>query len=230
MSKKIVLSSLRDQVFEAVQEAIITNELPAGLDIQVDKLATRYGVSATPVREAMALLEGAGLVKVSPNKGFQIAAVSLEDVRDVWEIRRLMEPYAAEAAASRCTEEELNRVVENLERIKRSPSDFDAYMASDFATHELVLAHGVNHLFEETLRRIWRFSARIRYFAERSETARADVVLQVTEEHLAIVRALQKRDGHLASHLMLHHLIGGENRTLGAVSTRINSAEQVPSL
>lgn len=224
MARRIVLTSLRDQIVQSVQDAIITNEMAAGQDIQVERLAAQYGVSATPVREALALLEGAGLVKFVPNRGAQVTMICPEDVSDVWEMRRVMEPYAAEIAAGRCTREEVAAAEKMLFGVKECPDDFDAYIASDFHIHDLLLQHVDNQLFHETLDRIWKFSARIRYFAERSVSARADVVLEVTEEHLAIVRALEKRDGHLASHLVMHHLVGGESRTLEAVRRRINSA------
>jgi DNA-binding GntR family transcriptional regulator len=221
--KKIVPTSLRDQIVQSVQDAIITNELVAGQDIPVDRLAAQYGVSATPVREALAVLEGVGLVKFVPNKGTQVTMICPQDVSDVWEMRRLIEPYAAEIAAVRCTEEEIADSVKMLSGVQESPDDFDRYIASDFHLHELLLEHVDNRLFHETLQRIWRLSMRIRYFAERTVSARADVVVEVTGEHLAITRALERRDGHLASHLVLHHLVNGEARTLEAVRQRINS-------
>ena len=223
MVQKIVLTSLRDQIVQSVHEAIITGELAAGQDISVERLATQYGVSATPVREALALLEGTGLVKFVPNKGAQVTMIHPRDVSDVWEMRRLIEPYAAEIAAGRCTEDEVAVANEMLHRVQECPDDFDAYMASDFHLHDLLLRHVDNQLLHETLEHIWTFSKRIRYFAERTVSARADVVLEVTAEHLAITRALENRNGHLASHLVLHHLVGGESRTLEAVKQRIKS-------
>ncbi len=223
MVRKIVLTSLRDQIVQSVQDAIVTNELVAGQDIAVERLAAQYGVSATPVREALAVLEGMGLVKFVPNRGTQVTMIEPQDVSDVWEMRRLIEPYAAEIAAGRCTEEEVAAAVKVLSSVRETPDNFDLYIASDSGLHELLLKHVDNRLFHETLQRIWRFSMRIRYFAERTVSARADVVLEVTAEHLAIARALEKRDGHLASHLVLHHLVNGETRTIEAVRKRINS-------
>lgn len=223
MVQKIVLTSLRDQIVQSVQDAIVTNELAAGQDISVERLAAQYGVSATPVREALALLEGAGLIKFTPNKGAQVTTIRPQDVSDVWEMRRLIEPYAAEIAAGRCSEDEVAATAEMLRSVQKSPDDFEAYIASDFYLHELLLRHVDNQLLHETLQHIWTFSKRIRYFAERTVSARADVVLEVTAEHLAITRALESRNGHLASHLVLHHLVGGESRTLEAVKQRIKS-------
>lgn len=224
MVQKIVWTSLRDQIVQSVQDAIITNELGAGQDISVDRLAAQYGVSATPVREALAVLEGAGLVKFVPNKGAQVTMIHPQDVSDVWEMRRLIEPYAAEIAAVRCTAEEVGEALDMLKRVLETPDDFEAYMASDFHIHAMLLKHVDNKLLHETLEHIWTFSKRIRYFAERTVAARADVVLEVTREHVAIARALEKRNGHLASHLVLYHLMGGESRTIEAVEQRIKQA------
>jgi DNA-binding GntR family transcriptional regulator len=222
VGRRIVSTSLRDQIVQAIQDAIITNELAAGQDIQVDRLASRYGVSATPVREALAVLEGAGLVKIVPNKGAQVTEIHPDDVSNVWEMRRLLEPYAAEIAAIHCTEEEVQRIEKALLEVRAAPDRFDAYVASDVWLHDLLVKHVDNRLFHETMERVWKFTARIRYFAERSVSAKRDVVLEVTEEHLAIVRALASRNAHVASHLVLHHLVGGESRTMEAVKRKIN--------
>ena len=152
MGRRIVSTSLRDQIVQAIQDAIITNELAAGQDIQVDRLASRYGVSATPVREALAVLEGAGLVKIVPNKGAQVTEIHPDDVSNVWEMRRLLEPYAAEIAAIHCTEEEVQRIEKALLEVRAAPDRFDAYVASDVWLHDL-LVNTLTTVFHETMGR-----------------------------------------------------------------------------
>jgi DNA-binding GntR family transcriptional regulator len=220
MARKLVFTSLRDQLVEAIQEAIITNQYTAGQEIQIDKLASDFGVSTTPVREALAKLEGDGLIRMVPNRGPQVAPIHPDDVRNVWEMRRIMEPYAAERAADKCTQEEIEAIDRKLHYVLEHPEDFQAYMNSDFELHNLLFQHVENQIFHETLERIRRHSARIRYYAEGgSERYRVDVVRQVITEHLTIVEAIKDRDASRAARLLTEHLINGEDRTLRAVMT-----------
>lgn len=226
MSRKLVFS-LRDQLVELIQERIITNQYLPGQEIQIDKLAAEFGVSTTPVREALARLEGAGLVKMIANRGYYVGQISQDDVRDVWEMRRLMEPYAAETAAIKCTDDEISGVTLKLQWVAEHPDDFKAYMSSDFELHDLLFRHVPNRLFHETLERIRKHSARIRYFAESgSPHGRTDVVRRVTQEHIAIAQALASRNPKETARLVMEHLINAENRTLHAIEQRNKSIQQ----
>lgn len=83
--------SVRDQVLTALRSAIVGGELAPGSVHSAPALAVRYGVSATPVREAMQLLEREGAVEVLPNRGFRIAARTARDLEDLAEVRALLE-------------------------------------------------------------------------------------------------------------------------------------------
>jgi len=221
MARKLVFTSLRDQLIEAIQDSIIRNQYAAGQEIQIDKLAVEFGVSTTPVREALARLEGDGLIRMVPNHGPQVSPIMPDDVRDVWEMRRIMEPYAAERAVCRCTEDEIQAIEGKLQYVLDHTDDFEAYMNSDFELHELLFKHVTNRIFHETLERIRKQSARIRYYAESDPTRyRGDVVREVIHEHLGIVHAIKERDALKAASLLKEHLVNGENRTLAAVVTR----------
>ncbi|MEE4542635.1 GntR family transcriptional regulator [Streptomyces sp. V4-01] len=83
--------SVRDQVRKALRAAIVGGELAPGSVHSAPALAGRYGVSATPVREAMQLLEREGAVEVLPNRGFRICARTARDLADLAEVRALLE-------------------------------------------------------------------------------------------------------------------------------------------
>jgi DNA-binding GntR family transcriptional regulator len=83
--------SVRDQVHKALRAAIVGGELAPGSVHSAPALAVRYGVSATPVREAMQLLEREGAVEVLPNRGFRIRARTARDLADLAEVRALLE-------------------------------------------------------------------------------------------------------------------------------------------
>ena len=83
------------------------------------------------MREALVRLEGAGLVVLMSNRGAQVAPISLEDVKNAWEVRRLLEPHAAEVAARRCQIVEIDALYKKMLGIIQGPVDFAAYINSD---------------------------------------------------------------------------------------------------
>ena len=96
---------LRDVVFNTLRRAIITGEFAPGERLMEISLANRLGVSRTPVREAIRKLELEGLVIMIPRKGAQVAKITEKSLRDVIEIRCVLEEFAASLACERITPE-----------------------------------------------------------------------------------------------------------------------------
>ncbi|NLG86579.1 MAG: GntR family transcriptional regulator, partial [Firmicutes bacterium] len=215
VNRRLLLTSLRERLYESLKEDILTNKFKPGEELQIEKLAEEFGVSSTPVREALVRLEGAGLVVLMPNRGAQVAPISLEDVKNVWEVRRLLEPHAAKVAAKQCEMAEINALYEKMLKIVNGPVDFATYINSDLEIHELMFKHLSNTLLREILDRVDQHLMRIRYLAESNANGfKREVVEQVTKEHLSILDALKKRDTQKAAAATLEHLINGETRTL----------------
>ncbi|HEU0041968.1 MAG TPA: GntR family transcriptional regulator, partial [Jiangellaceae bacterium] len=93
-------TSLREQVADALRAAVVSGDMKPGQVYSAPALAARFGVSATPVREAMLDLAKQGLVEVVRNKGFQVTQMSNADLDHITEIRLLLEPPAAATVAS----------------------------------------------------------------------------------------------------------------------------------
>lgn len=224
MNRRLLLTSLRERLYESLKEDILTNKFKPGEELQIEKLAEEFGVSSTPVREALVRLEGAGLVVLMPNRGAQVAPISLEDVKNVWEVRRLLEPHAAKVAAKQCEMAEINALYEKMLKIVNGPVDFATYINSDLEIHELMFKHLSNTLLREILDRVDQHLMRIRYLAESNANGfKREVVEQVTKEHLSILDALKKRDTQKAAAATLEHLINGEARTLKTLQQVTNS-------
>lgn len=215
MQSRVFFHSLREQLFQAIKEAILTNKYRPGEELQIDKLATEYGVSTTPVREALVRLEGIGLVRLIPNRGAQVTLITPADVHHIWEVRRLLEPYAARTAAERCSAEELDALEEKLQRVLARPEEFSLYTESDLELHGLLVKHLTNNVLKDILDRVKMSSLRMRYFAEENiPTLRQEVIQEATREHLSIVAALRARNADQAEKEVYRHLSGGERRTL----------------
>ncbi|MGI6597200.1 MAG: GntR family transcriptional regulator [bacterium] len=215
MKRRLLLTSLRERLYETLKEDILLNKYEPGEELQIDKLAQEFGVSTTPIREALVRLEGDGLVVSIPNRGVQVAPISLDDVRNLYEVRRLLEPYVAKIAARYCEEGEVEALYEKLVHLIEGPTDLAAYINADLELHELMSQHLRNTLLKDILDQVDQHSIRVRYLAESSAGGlRPEVVELVTREHLKILDAIRKRDEEKAAAATLQHLTNAEARTL----------------
>ncbi len=219
MKTKRILIPVREQLFEQIKELILTNVYRPGQIIQIEKLAQEFGVSATPIREALIRLEGAGFLNLIPNKGVMIGEIHEKDIRDTWEARRLLEPYAGRLAAMYSLEPQIHRLQANARQILTGPFDFDLYTKTDIEVHELFYSHMENTLLRETIQRVHQMSMRMRYFAENISHIHNDVVEEVTNEHIAILNALEAHDPDKTAETIQCHLTNGERRTLKAIAS-----------
>lgn len=206
---------LRELVFEALREAILKGVLKPGERLMEIQLAEEMGVSRTPVREAIRKLELEGLVAMVPRKGAYVASLSMKDIIEVFEIRGALEGLAAELAAERITDEELEELERYLVRITESieSGDLALVVAIDTDFHSQLykasrnerLAQIINNLREQ----IQRFRTTSLSLPGRMQAA--------LEEHKKIVDAISTRDGALARRLAEEHIENAENSLMEAI-------------
>jgi DNA-binding GntR family transcriptional regulator len=220
VGKKTVLKSIRDQIYEAIQESIVNNSYKPGEELQIDRLAEEFGVSTTPIREALIRLESSGLVNLIPNKGARVTAFREEDIRDTWEIRKLLEPYAAGLTAALDVTLEIQELNAAFETLEKGTQDGNLYIKSDIRLHELLYTHLSNELLKETLHNILQRSMRMRYFAEDLSKMHDQVVQEVINEHKQILQALTARDRDRTIEAVRRHIENGERRALLAIKLR----------
>ena len=214
--RKSVTLSMRDQIYEALRESIMKNNYMPGAMLPIDKLAEDFGVSATPVREALVRLEAEGLVTLVPNKGAMVTDIETKDIRNNWEMRLLLEPYAAAKSCLLIPENDLFALRKEIEDMKVTPFDNDRYVASDTKLHDTLYIHLSNNVLRDSIRRVHQMSIRIRYFPEGSVQMHKQVVDEVLAEHLAIVDDLLSRNADAVAESVKMHLENGESRTIKA--------------
>jgi DNA-binding GntR family transcriptional regulator len=134
-------SSLR--VSEELREAILSGEFGPGERLRTATLATRFGSSRTPVREALVQLEGEGLVDIEPRRGAIVRSFASADLIDLYEIRALLEPAAAARAALRASAAQIERLAEIVAlsdaRGGRSAAAIDDQIAWNEEFHAIVI-------------------------------------------------------------------------------------------
>jgi DNA-binding GntR family transcriptional regulator len=215
--EKIQRGPLREQVRAQIKQLILTNQLRPGQPIVIDRLASELGVSHTPVREALAMLQHDGLVVMRPYENPRVAGIEASDVREAWDMRLLLEGWAINEAALKLPEDALGEIANALAcaREDAEESRYDSHLEADFALHELILRATDNRLFQRLARMVNDQSIRIRWLVE--TIAPTEEVLAMIDEHCGIVQALKARDQELAYRRLIAHLEGGRDRTLRAL-------------
>ena len=189
--------------YDEIRSLIVSGALAPGSRLGQGALADRLGISRGSVREALRRLAGDGLVEFEVNRGFFVAEVGLDDVRQRLEARLALEPEIARLAAERRTEPDLAFLRASIEAESAAQTSDEVHDASR-AFHVGVAAATRNHAFTKLLDALWIADVGRRLLAQRrrAENWQHDDV----EEHRAILEALENGDGEHAAALMRAHV------------------------
>jgi len=194
-----------ERVYRAIKEAILSGELPANSRLVELALANQFGVSRTPVREALKRLIAEHLAILDPVRGMVVRGIDTQEIDDAYTLREVLDGLAARLAAQRISPEDLARlrtIMELMaEAVERGRED--TLVELNLRFHELLLDASGN----ERLRQLSRsLSDLVRLYsakAFRSQERDRDVLA----EHAAIVDALQRRDPDGAEHAARLHMV-----------------------
>lgn len=216
---KLQPGSLRARVYARIKELILANRLAPGLELNIDALSAELGVSHTPVREALAMLELDGLVTTSPHKTPRITDIHADDVRQVYEMRILFEGWAAEQAAARLSRPKVEAMRQLLKRARRDGGEggVETHVAADIALHAMITDAVDNALFRRLYALISNQSVRVRSLVEARSAEHIETILH---EHIGILDALASRDATLVRKRLTAHLRSAVRRTLEALQSR----------
>ncbi|MCD8149318.1 MAG: GntR family transcriptional regulator [Clostridiales bacterium] len=201
---------LRDVVFQTLRAAILKGDLKPGERLMELQLASRLGVSRTPIREAIRMLEQEGLAITIPRKGAEVAKMTEKDMEDVLQIRCALEELAVRLSCQNITEAEVQelRVAMNRFREKVDTGDIAQIAEADVNFHDVLymasdnpkLLGMLNNLREQ----MYRY--RVEYLKDFT------VYPQLIEEHRQLYEAVKAGDAQKASSMTRRHL---ENQTEG---------------
>ena len=204
-------STLR--VREAIQHAIVTGALAPGERLRAEALAHRFGTSRTPVREALLSLEAEGLVAIAPHRGAVVRAFDAADLVELYELRAVIEPYAAARAAQRIDEATLAELDANSARAGACGDDVDEQIALNEAFHRLVIGAAGSPRLVLAMRAVAGIPRAFRTVFWRDDAQRAQSLFC----HRELVRALRARRPGLAEAVMRLHVVGAKEFLLEVV-------------
>jgi DNA-binding GntR family transcriptional regulator len=197
--------TLAGRALAGLRAAIVDGRLAAGERYSVAALADRFGVSRTPVREALLVLERQGLVRFERNKGVRILAPSAADLEEVFALRVLLEVPATRRACERLTGKDLDDLDRELDAMAAAAATGSEgpFMAHDQRFHEIVLDAAGNRRLSAHVDQL-RDQVRLR---GASTVGRSRDLPAIHAEHVAIRDALRARDADGAAAAMRAHLV-----------------------
>jgi DNA-binding GntR family transcriptional regulator len=195
-------SDLPTQISNTLEEAIISGVLKPGERLRPEALASHYGVSRIPVREALRYLEAAGWVTIKPRYGVYVSERSEEELTALFDVRAVLEGHVARRAAERRTESDLARLSDVVERSRRAAEIDDDDALSDlserfYATIRTAAHNSVLEANVASLEKRARF-----YFA----TVSHELGRNWVQTHRQLLEAITAQDGDAAALLSTRHV------------------------
>ena len=195
---------LRDVVFHTLRRAIMQGDLKPGERLMEIKLANRLGVSRTPTREAIRMLELEGLVTMVPRKGAQVAEITEKDLKDVLEVRIGQEELAVKFVCQRIDDRQLRELQEASRKFAEAvqSEDLTKLAEADVNFHDLIYKATGNERLVQLLNNIREQMYRYRVEYLKDEEVRSSLV----EEHNRLWKALKERDAEQAARITQEHI------------------------
>lgn len=202
------VSSINERVYNFIKTNIINLTYPPGYNLKLAKLSKQLGISPTPIKDALFKLAGEGLIDIAPRKGTYVRELSLNDIREILQIRIILETAVVESIAENITDEQLSGLetihaqmisftfVENDSKVYRDYLDLDGQF-------HILLFQILGNQQLLTIYRNLNSHIQICRFKLLDKTGKNPTT---NSEHMAILNALQERNPAKAKQAMLKHL------------------------
>jgi len=203
-SEAVNRRTLPATIADRLREMIIEGELAAGARLNERELCDRLQVSRTPLREAFRLLSADGLVRMQPNRGAHVVALSEKDIRESFEVMGALEALSGELACQRITDQEIAEVQALTYEMQacHARKNLSSYYQVNRAIHDRINAAGHNELLSQVYQNI---NLRLQNLRFRSNL-NPEKWDRAMREHLEMAEALASRDGPRLAHIMRQHL------------------------
>ncbi len=196
--------SLSTQIYNAIRAGILEGKYSEDEFLQEIRISEEFGVSRTPVREALKQLEQEGLVEFMPNRTAKVSNISIEDIEDIYEIRSLIEGLAARWAAEKITDEEIECMQESIELAEfyTIKGNAENLTKEDSNFHQLLYSACNSKYLQHILTDFHQYSrmARVKSLSDRERS------LKALEEHKAIFEALKEHNAEKAEKFANQHV------------------------
>jgi DNA-binding GntR family transcriptional regulator len=211
---------LVDRLAATIQARVLSGEIPTGERLRQESLASEFGVSRTPVREALRKLQSSGLVTVEPNRGAVVCAPDARDVLEAYAVRAELEAFAAEAAVTHIQDAELDRLreAENLFRrsiqgviddhrrgVRRHWSTESEWERANNLFHAVIQEAAGNRYLSSAIAFVHQSFPRDLTWSALSQNSH--LLQENIEQHRRVLAAIEARDPDAARRTMRAHVL-----------------------
>ena len=206
-----------ESAYIRIRQLITDQTYDAGARLKEEELALVVGSSRTPVRQALAQLKSEGLITMTPNRGAIVTEYSMQAAREIFELRELLEPYAAGLAAERCEDEEAVAWLEELARRMEAlrgddPVDVERMAVLNNEFHSFIVDLSASSRTKEIVRGLVSATLVLRTFAGYDQESWD----RSLGHHREIIAAISTHDRHWAEAAMRTHISSGAHQFLGS--------------
>lgn len=222
MSEQIKSHALYSQVADRIRTQIYQHELKPGDPIDEMALCERYGISRTPLREALKVLSSEGLIELIPRKGSFVRSMDIAELNELFPVMAVLEGLCAREAVENCTAESLKMLEDMHGKLEEYAANgaIDDYYEQNFEFHQAVQDLSGNR----TLQRLIGDLRKILRLARHMQLTLPGRLQESIEEHRQVMLAFRKRDPDLADQNMQAHLRKQWHSLIGDKGEEIKTA------
>jgi DNA-binding GntR family transcriptional regulator len=223
-SETIARAALYQEVAERLRSRIFAHELPPGAWIDEQALAESFGISRTPMREALKVLAAEGLVTLKPRRGCYVTEVTERDLDEIFPVLALLEGRCAYEAARKAGKGDVKRLQALHEKLERAAAvgDVEAYFQVNQEFHLALQELAGNRWLVQAIEDMRRVLKVIRH----DSLLRKGRVGESLQEHRAVMGAIRAGDPEAAEQAMRHHLMRGRAALAAVNAPRARAASR----
>lgn len=201
---KIQHRNLYREVADRIRDLIEHGELTPGERISEKQLCESFGVSRTPLREALKVLASEGLVELLPNRGARVMRLTLKMVKDTYDLMGALEGLSGELACQQISDAGIKEICALHEQmlVHYHSRELQEYFAVNQQIHESILAASNNEVLQEMYNNLSQRVKRVRYSKQMTDSFWRKAV----EDHENMIAALKQRDGRQLGQILRDHL------------------------
>jgi DNA-binding GntR family transcriptional regulator len=226
----------RQAIVQSLLAEVFRGRLRAGQRLVTQELAVRFGVSHTPIREALIALAGVGIIDLLPNRGAIVRPVAARDVSEVCQVRRVLECEATRRACGRIGLADLHALAADIRRLTADSAPSAAGFIQqartlDSTLHDLIADSCGNAFLAKEIGRLKILFRAFRDVSWEKNEARNDFhrLAEEADEHLAIVEALLQGDARAAARAMARHIRSGARYWSRSIPERTSHPDTEPT-
>lgn len=204
MNERILSQALYLHVADRIRDQIYQHVLKPGDAIDEMALCERFGISRTPLREALKVLSSEGLIELIPRKGSYVRSMDVAELNELFPVMAVLEGLCARAAVENCSQRDLEKLEKMHEKLEQlaAQGDIDAYYEQNFIFHQAVQDLANN----KCLQRIIGDLRKVLRLARHMQLTIPGRLQASIEEHRQIMKAFKSHDADMADQNMQEHL------------------------